>query len=208
MFSLNYREMWSGAAGWLADELDQIVAAAQAKWFTQHTGTGAHGDVTASRVASDVWSISAPFVYSVPEVTNTSSTSPGTTLMVPRRTSSIVLRAPFPAGATYWYGIHSLNIAGAVPGDIVTVVRNISGGPLLLSSVGSDSPGGSIPPYYPLGHRIFLNGASASTQTSDSVTYFEGLAVGVKGVTLLRVDAFDYDVVNSGLRYPAWVQIG
>jgi cysteine synthase len=42
MFSLNYREMWSEASGWLADELDQIAASAQSKWAAQHDNNGRH----------------------------------------------------------------------------------------------------------------------------------------------------------------------
>ena len=64
MFSLNYREFWSSVSGYLAEELDQIVASAQAKWSKQHDSNGAHTNVTATAVETDTVSAStytAPF---------------------------------------------------------------------------------------------------------------------------------------------------
>lgn len=52
MFSLNYREFWASISSRLADELDQIVASAQAHWYPQHDAGGGHKDVTATSVAA------------------------------------------------------------------------------------------------------------------------------------------------------------
>ena len=51
MFSWNFREMW-GAIGLLGDDLEQAEASAQAKWYAQHDGQGAHADVTATSVTA------------------------------------------------------------------------------------------------------------------------------------------------------------
>lgn len=51
MFSLNFRELWSPVSNWLTDELDQLAAAAQSKWYPQHDDQGGHTDVTAASLA-------------------------------------------------------------------------------------------------------------------------------------------------------------
>lgn len=51
MFSLNFRELWGPVSSWLTDELDQLTAAAQSKWYPQHNDQGGHTAVTADSVA-------------------------------------------------------------------------------------------------------------------------------------------------------------
>jgi hypothetical protein len=53
VFSWNFRDLWSGVNGYLRDDLDQIEATVQSRWFAQHAADGSHGDVTADSVVAD-----------------------------------------------------------------------------------------------------------------------------------------------------------
>lgn len=205
MFSLNFRELWSPVSNWLTDELDQLAAAAQAKWYAQHADDGSHSAVTATSVTSASLSLE-PYVYHVPEITNTNSATPGITLVLPRKTSVLVLRTPMPLVGPRWFGIHSIQMPGSQPGDVLFVARNTST-PTLIQSAGYPASGG-IAPIYPLGNRIFLDTSRTITTTTDGINYFDELPSSCPGVTLVRVDAFDYESFTSGNRYPCWVQVG
>lgn len=52
MFSLNFREGLQLLSKVLMEELEQITASAQAKWYPQHDDLGGHGSVTATSLTT------------------------------------------------------------------------------------------------------------------------------------------------------------
>ena len=86
MFALSYREQLAALSRSLLDELDQIVASAQARWFPQHKADGTHGAVTATSVTA-------------PQVTLTQTDGTSYTLYVSGGTLYIVAGTT-PSGGT------------------------------------------------------------------------------------------------------------
>jgi hypothetical protein len=60
VLSLQFRELWAGLNGYLAEEFDQLVASAQAKWHAQHGRDGEHTDVTADSLTTDRVTLTDP----------------------------------------------------------------------------------------------------------------------------------------------------
>ncbi len=206
MFSLNFREWWSPVSQWLTDELDQMAASAQAKWFAQHAADGTHGDVTADTLTAGRLSIHQPYTYIVPTTTNTSSSAPGVSLRLPRRTSAVVLKKPIGAGVSF-FGVYAFEVEDSQPGDLLAVVVQ-SGGIYVISSAFNQIPGGAFGPYFPIGNRISLSLSAVTSTTTDSTNYFDALDQRT-GCLLMRVDQYDYESSPLGeQRYQCWVQIG
>jgi hypothetical protein len=183
-----------------------MAAAAQAKWGKQHKADGSHGAVTAASLETDNLRFSDVFTYDVPAETNTSSATPGITLALPRKVSVLYLKPPFPSGGPFWFGIHAITMPDVREGDVLVVARRGSGGPRLISSAFSTTTGGSV--NYPLGNRIALDTARVTSTSTDATHYFDAWDGDVVGVTLLRLNNYDYEDANYGDRFPCWVQIG
>lgn len=206
MFSLNYREFWASVSGWLAEELDQVVASAQAKWGRQHAVDGSHTSITADTVTTDRLTFRNTYTYVVPTTSNTNSSTPGVTLRLPSRTSALVLKKPLGAGVSF-FGVHAIEVPDSQPGDLLAVVVQ-SSGIYLISSAFCQVPGGAIGPFFPIGDRISLSSANVANLATDGTNYFDTLTQRT-GCLLMRVDAYDYDESPLGeQRYQCWVQIG
>jgi hypothetical protein len=52
VFSWNFRDLWSGVNGYLRDDLEQVEATVQARWFAQHGDDGAHTQITADYIVA------------------------------------------------------------------------------------------------------------------------------------------------------------
>lgn len=208
MFTINFRELWSPLSQWLADEMDQLSASAQAKWYAQHNEKGGHTDVSATRVRSTTLSVPV-YTHSIPAETNTSSTTPGIRLRLPSKVSALHLKAPFPSGGPFWYGIYAIEMPDVQEGDLLYVTWH-PGFVQLISSAHNCAPGGASAPYYEMGNRILLDMSRTTNMSTDATTYFDAADYTVAGVTLLRVNNRDYpvDAPLEGLRYPCWVQVG
>ena len=204
MFSLHYRELWSSVSAWLTDELDQMAASAQVKWSAQHRNDGTHGDVTAGTLRAQSLATSV-YTYVCDGSIETGGESPGIMLSIPAKTSALVLKRAPGAGVVF-DAIHSIDMPNVAAGDLLAVVVQTPG-IYLLHSAQAQVPGGSFPPYYPIGNRIALGSSHIASGTTDSVNYFDYLS-GVTGCLLMRVDAYDYESSPFGQRYPCWVQIG
>jgi hypothetical protein len=205
MMSWNYKEMW-GSLGWLKDDLEQAEASLQAKWSREHSYDGSHADVAAASLTGQWLNIGAPYVVDIPAENNTGVDSPGVVLRLPRKASSILLRAEFPSPGVFSYGVHAIEMPGVVPGDVLVVMSNVDSGVRLISSATLPGTVAGGTPYYPVGNRILLRNTDF-TSTGSGPT-FDYWAYPTQAVTLLRVDYMDYDEPSEGMLYPAWVQIG
>lgn len=118
MFSLSFREMWSGVSGYLTDELDQIVASAQTRWFAQHDAEGAHADVTATSIESGSVSAGRLLLGESPNITPAENVSGDLVIRViePAAPAAIVSLAPDTAADIYLW---NLSTRGRSSGEIV-----------------------------------------------------------------------------------------
>jgi hypothetical protein len=210
VFSWNFRDLWSGVGGYLRDDLEQAEASAQARWFAQHGANGEHTGITATTADVDRFRISDPLIYNLPAASNTSGTSPGASLVLPRKTSAVIFHAEL-GGGPYTHLIHSIVMPDVQPGDLLVLIKRPLGNCSLAvaNSVFNDASGGGVGPYFPLGNRIFIKqslGAVFSNNYSGS-TYVTTWYEEITGI-FMRVNDYDYDSTSASLRYPAWVQIG
>lgn len=118
MFSLNFRELWASVNGYLTDELDQIVASAQAAWNAQHTASGSHRDVTADSVTSGLLFGGR---LGLSESTNTTAIEtvtgdPTYRVLIPSSPAAIVNVVPDTTADTYLW---ALSTAGRSIGEVV-----------------------------------------------------------------------------------------
>jgi hypothetical protein len=196
VFSLNFRELWSPVSNWLTDELDQMAAAAQAKWFAQHAADGTHGEVTASALQAPVLGLGAPLVYRIPLAQTL--TNVGVPIVLPRRTSFVSLIGD--AAGTY-ASVDSIEVPGAQPGDILVVHH---GGYVRLNSKAPGAFTSRAP-----GNRLIMDSTTAPDITYGGETFGQTNSASRSSICVTFIRHPSADFTNSlNDSYPAWVQIG
>jgi hypothetical protein len=203
MWSWSFRDLWN-LNGYLREDLEQAEASAQAKWATQHEADGTHGDVTADSVHAGQLTTGV-YVYTATADNCEGLSSPGTSLVLPPGVSTLVLQIPPGSGIFHW-GIHSIEMPGAVAGTILHIVLADELLYIINSAFSDEEDLGFA--YYPVGNRISLNNRTLDSISIDGVQPLMYYPETTTGVTLVRVDAYDYSVSATGRLYPAWVQVG
>jgi hypothetical protein len=204
MISLQYRELWGSTSKWLTDELDQMAASAQAKWFTQHDGSGAHTAVTADSLSVQALRFSPVVRYTEPSRAVGGHTV-SSTLVLPAGTRVAVLQTTSGSASVHY---SALRVPSAVEGDVVCVVR---GTDVAFHSSAWNTTGVTSP-YPTMTDRILLN-RTGLTQTATGLGgapwVYQSDTDSARAILLMRVDTFDFEgVIPSSKFAPCWVQIG
>lgn len=118
MIALHFRELWSSISQYLTEELDQIVASAQAKWSAQHDEEGGHTTVTATSLTGDMVTGTRLALGESPNTTPAETISLDLVIPVirPAVPSAIVSLVPDTAVDTYLW---ALSTRGRSLGEIV-----------------------------------------------------------------------------------------
>jgi hypothetical protein len=205
VFALNFREQIAGIKQVLVDELDQLAASAQARWYAQHDADGGHTQVRAARVETPSLRLSAPLLrYEIDAARAAGSDAAPVRVDLPRGTTLVELYVD-PTAPDVGH-VKEIVVPGAVAGDLLCVVW--SGTSFLHSSARTAT--GVAPPAYTerLGDRLRLIRAQTAVYTLGPYNYRVQDATNPPNVaTFLRMDAYDSDISLSAGTHPCWVQI-